>query len=185
MILASCSPRRKELLKCCGVEFSVFAPQVDEYQAGCGIDIETLPQRNAELKAETVAEIFPQELVLGADTVVVCNGKMFGKPQSEAESFQMLSELSGKTHQVITGVALIAKAKKIKELWSEVTQVRFKVLSPREIRHYMSCVCTLDKAGAYAIQEYPGLIIDSYDGELENVIGLPLKHLQTLLQKYL
>ena len=185
MILASCSPRRKELLKRCGVEFSVFVPQVDEVQPGCGISVKELPLHNAGLKAMAATEVFPQELVLGADTVVVCDDIMFGKPQSEADSFRMLTELSGKTHQVITGVALISKARQIREMWSEVTQVRFKNLSPADIENYISCVYTLDKAGAYAIQEHPDLIIDGYDGELENVIGLPLKHLQTLLHKYL
>lgn len=184
MILASRSPRRKELLGSCGVEFSVFDAGVGELTPECGIALEELPVANARLKAQAVAQQFPQELVLGADTMVICGDRAYGKPEDENASFRMLSELSGKTHRVITGVALICPERRICELWSGVTRVQFKVLSGETIREYIQKVNTLDKAGAYAIQEHGELIIDSIDGEMENVIGLPLIRLKELLRQF-
>ena len=185
MILASRSPRRKELLSNCGVEFSIFDADVEELGAGSGIPLEQLPAENALLKARCAAEKFPSELILGADTMVVCNGGALGKPGSPDESFRMLKMLSGKTHQVITGVALVWKEKNISEVWSEVSEVRFKTLSDELIAQYTAMVNTLDKAGAYAIQEPGDLIIDHFDGELENIIGLPLVRLKLQLRKLL
>ena len=97
----------------------------------------------------------------------------------------MLKMLSGKTHQVITGVALVWKEKNISEVWSEISEVRFKTLSDEAIAQYTAMVNTLDKAGAYAIQEHGDLIIDRFDGELENIIGLPLVRLKLQLRKLL
>lgn len=184
MILASRSPRRRELLSRCGVEFSVFDADVGELTQDSGVILEELPAANASLKADAAAEKFPCELVLGADTMVICNGKAYGKPENEAESFNMLSELSGRTHQVITGVALVCRERGIREVWSEVSQVSFKELSAETIRNYIQCVNTLDKAGAYAIQEHGEMIIEHLDGELENVIGLPLIQLQKFLRQF-
>ena len=183
MILASRSPRRKELLARCGVEFYIYDAAVGELTPDSGIPVEKLPAANAELKAGSVAEKFPQELVLGADTMVICDGTAYGKPSDEKESFRMLKTLSGKTHQVITGIALIAKTRNICEVWDEVTHVHFKELSDDTIRQYLQQVYTLDKAGAYAIQEHGDLIIDHIDGEIENVIGLPLLRLKQRLQQ--
>ncbi|MBE6391904.1 MAG: septum formation protein Maf [Lentisphaerae bacterium] len=183
MILASRSPRRKELLTRCGVEFCIYDAAVGELTAGSGIPVEELPAANAELKAGCAAEKFPQELVLGADTMVICDGTAYGKPADENESFRMLQSLSGKTHQVITGVALIDRSRNIREVWSEITHVHFKELSDDTIRQYIQQVYTLDKAGAYAIQEHGDLIVDHIDGEIENVIGLPLIRLKQRLQQ--
>ena len=185
MILASRSPRRKELLASCGVEFSIYDANVDELNAGSGAALEELPEINALLKARAVALKFPAELVLGADTMVICDGEALGKPASTEDSFRMLKMLSGKTHQVITGVALLCAEKNIAEVWSEVSQVKFRTLSDEDIAGYTTLVNTLDKAGAYAIQEHGELIVEKFDGELENIIGLPLIRLKTLLEKYL
>ena len=183
MILASRSPRRKVLLNRCGVEFYIYDAAVGELTPESGIPVEKLPAANAGLKAGCVAEKFPQELVLGADTMVICDGIAYGKPADEKESFRMLKTLSGKTHQVITGVALICESRNIREVWSEITHVHFKELSDDTIRQYIQQVYTLDKAGAYAIQEHGDLIIDHIDGEIENVIGLPLIRLKQRLQQ--
>ena len=185
MILASRSPRRKELLASCGVEFSIYDANVDELTAPCGVELEELPAQNALLKARAVAEKFPGEVILGADTMVICDGEALGKPDSPEDSFRMLKMLSGKTHQVITGVALLCKAKNFAEVWSEVSQVKFKELSDEDIIRYTALVNTLDKAGAYAIQEHGELIVEKFDGELENIIGLPLTRLKSLLQEHL
>ena len=97
MILASRSPRRKELLASCGVEFSIYDAAIKELTADCGVPIEQLPVQNALLKAQCVADRFPDELVLGADTMVICDGKALGKPGRLEESFRMLEMLSGKS----------------------------------------------------------------------------------------
>lgn len=185
MILASRSPRRRELLCSCGAEFSIFEPDVDELQPGMGVELPALPQHNAALKAADVAARFPDELVLGADTMVICGEKALGKPASEAEAVAMLQMLSGKEHLVITGMALIWRERDICELWSEHTRVKFKELSPEVIKNYMELVDVSDKAGAYAIQEHGELIVESLDGEIENVIGLPLEKLKAYLKELL
>ena len=185
MILASRSPRRKELLASCGVEFSIYDSDVEELTADSGIALEELPVQNALLKAQCAADKFPAELVLGADTMVICDGKALGKPATAEESIRMLKMLSGKSHEVITGVALVWKEKNFTAEWSEVSRVKFKMLSDESIDRYMTLVNTLDKAGAYAIQEHGELIIDRFDGELENIIGLPLIRLKQLLHELL
>ncbi len=185
MILASRSPRRKELLASCGVEFSVYDANVEELTADSGVALEALPACNALLKARSVAGLFPSEMVLGADTMVICDGAALGKPDSLEDSFRMLKKLSGKSHQVITGVALLCAEKNIVEVWSEVSGVKFKNLSDEDIVRYTAMVNTLDKAGAYAIQEHGEVIVENFSGELENIIGLPLIRLKTLLEKYL
>ena len=181
LILASESPRRRELLKRIVPEFTVLSPQIEELEDGA--ELEKVPQENALLKAAAVAELYPEAFVLGADTAVFAGGKMLGKPASEAEASAMLRSLSGRTHKVISGVALICRKKNWSSLWSEVSEVTFKELSSREIAGYMAVVNVLDKAGAYAIQEHPELLGATWKGELENIIGLPLVKLQKILQE--
>lgn len=182
MILASRSPRRRELLSRCGVEFSVHDARVEELQPGCGVPLRELPAANAMLKARAVSEAFPDELVLAADTMVICNDSAFGKPADEAEAMEMLRSLSGRVHEVITAVVLMGKSSGYRKVWSEVTRVRFKELSTDDIRKYISLVDVYDKAGAYAIQEHGDMLVEAIDGEIENVIGLPLEKLQDFLK---
>ncbi len=184
MILASRSPRRKELLSRCGVEFFVYDSGVGELTPESGISLEKLPEANALLKARAVAEKFPRELVLGADTMVICDDRAFGKPEDIDAACRMLAELSGKCHRVVTGVALLSVERNISQVWSEVTRVRFRELSEEVIREYVTRVNTLDKAGAYAIQEYGDMLVDSIEGELENVVGLPLTRLKEFLVQF-
>ena len=133
LILASESPRRRELLRNLGAEFSCISAGVEEYSEDSVP--ERLPEKNALLKAEAVAEKFPDSFVLGADTGVFYGGRMFGKPADTAQAEKMLSILSGKTHQVITGVALICRSRKILHCWSTVSDVAFGVLSAEDIRN--------------------------------------------------
>lgn len=176
MILASNSPRRKELLSACGFDFSVIPSAAEELTGGA--DIYELPRLNALLKAEAVSALYPEELVLGADTVVIAGKRVLGKPADEAEALRMLMFLAGKTHEVVTGVALVRQRDNCRESWSEVTRVRFKDFDLATARHYMELVPVLDKAGAYAIQEHGDMLTAEICGEIENVIGLPVRKLQ-------
>ena len=182
LILASKSPRRKELLQNCGVDFSVKTAPVTELTSFEPLSL--LPQENALIKAMAVAEKEADSWVLGADTMIIFDGRAIGKPESISDAFEMLSRFSGRTHEVISGLTLVNKKKNITLSWSESSSVKFKTLTPEIIRNYLDKVEVLDKAGAYAIQEHGDMIVESYTGELENIIGLPLKKLLSLLTKY-
>lgn len=182
LILASRSPRRSELLRQCGVDFSVEISPVQELDNAP--DITALPQLNAALKAAAAADRNPEKWVLGADTMIVFENSAIGKPADLAEAAHFLRRFSGKSHQVITGMALICRSKQVEELWSETSVVTFKNLSDEVIREYLDKVEVLDKAGAYAIQEHGEVIVEKFSGEIENIVGLPLKKLRELLNKY-
>lgn len=182
LILASESPRRRELLKRIAPAFTIIPAQVRELEEG--EDLAQLPEKNALLKAQAVAEKMPQAFVIGADTAVFADGEMLGKPRSLEEGAAMLARLSGREHQVISGTALICRSREVCCHWSTVSRVRFKVLSSGEIANYMRHVNVLDKAGAYGIQEFPELLGASWEGELENIIGLPMVTLTGLLEQY-
>lgn len=182
LILASRSPRRSELLRRCGVDFAVKTTDTRELTEFEPLTL--LPEKNALIKAAATAETEPDSWVLGADTMIIFNGRAIGKPGSQSEAFEMLRDFSGSTHKVITGLALINLSKQITCSWSECSEVTFKKLSPETIDLYLKSVGVMDKAGAYAIQEHGELIIDHFSGEVENIIGLPLKKLQILLKKY-
>jgi septum formation protein len=139
---------------------------------------------NAALKAAAVADRNPAKWVLGADTMIVFENSAIGKPADLAEAARFLRRFSGKSHQVITGMALICRQKQVEELWSETSVVSFKNLSDETIREYLEKVDVLDKAGAYAIQEHGESIVEKFSGEIENIVGLPLINLRKLLNKY-
>ncbi len=175
IILASQSPRRRELLTREGVEFEVVVRETDEVHEA-SLPPEELCALNASAKAETVAQEFPGNIVIGADTLVFIDGEPLGKPADEASAVAMLSRLQGRTHCVCTAVALIMPDGSRRD-FSELSHVKFRALDEAAIRHYMSLVNVYDKAGAYAIQEHGELIIESFEGDLDNVIGLPVKRL--------
>jgi septum formation protein len=182
LILASRSPRRSELLRQCNVDFSVEISPAEELDSAP--DITALPMLNAALKAAAVADRNPAKWVLGADTMIVFENSAIGKPADLAEAARFLRRFSGKSHQVITGMALICRQKQVEELWSETSVVSFKNLSDETIREYLEKVDVLDKAGAYAIQEHGESIVEKFSGEIENIVGLPLINLRKLLNKY-
>ena len=182
LILASASPRRRELLRRLDVEFTVEAADVEEISGGD--DPFALPEKNALRKASAVAAAHPAHWVLGADTVIVFRGRVIGKPADLTEAAGFLREFSGETHRVVTGMALVCRRSGVCEVWREESQVRFRKLSEETIRRYLAEVHVLDKAGAYAIQEKGDRIVESFSGEVENIVGLPLKKLETLLKKY-
>ncbi len=177
VILASKSPRRRELLGRLGIDFTVEVADTDE--ATTGENLFDVPQQNALRKARAVAAKHPLDTVIGADTAIIFEDRLIGKPENLAEAKKMLLAFSGKTHAVVTGIAVIGKDKE--RVWHEVSQVRFKALSEHDVENYLAAVPVLDKAGAYAIQSHGENIVESYTGEIENIIGLPLKKLGKIL----
>jgi len=176
IILASASPRRSELLKELGLKFQVIPAEAEE-TAPEHLTPHEICQVNAHRKARAIARKHPDALVIGADTIVCLGQSILGKPRSMTEARHMLETLSGETHEVITGVCLMHIAARREKLFAVSTPVTFRPLTPRQIRDYVKAVHTLDKAGAYAIQEHGNMIIKSIKGSRSNVIGLPLERL--------
>jgi len=183
LILASASPRRRMLLKEVVSEFSVIDSLATELNDP-GLGPRRLCELNAERKAWLVAERYPHHLILGADTLVFLDGDPLGKPADTDEARRMLARLSGRTHQVITGVCLIHRAGSRLHLFSEATYVRFRPLEPADINAYLERVAVLDKAGAYAIQEHGSMLVESVEGSLSNVIGLPVEAVRQALKMW-
>ena len=182
IILASGSPRRKELLAGLGYDFEVrLLPGIDESYPE-GLSGEEIAMHIARGKAApyrgTMAD---DELIITADTIVYMDGQVLGKPLDEEDACQMLRSLSGKTHQVITGVTLLTTTRE--QTFASVSQVTFADLTDEEIRHYVSHYHPTDKAGAYGIQELGGLFVSGIDGDYFNVMGLPLCRLNLLLKE--
>lgn len=180
MILASQSPRRRELLAREGVEFRVVVRDTDEVH-DAAIPPQQLCAINAAAKAAAVAQEFPEEVVIGADTLVFIDGEPLGKPVDEAAAIAMLRRLQGRTHFVCTAVAVFMPGGERRD-FAEISRVTFRPLDDAAIRHYMNLVHVYDKAGAYAIQEHGDLIIESFEGDLDNVIGLPVTRLLQVLR---
>ncbi len=180
IILASKSPRRKELLAGLGYEFEVrVIPGIDESYPE-GLTMEEIPQYIAHEKASAY-DVGEDELLLTADTVVVLDQEVLGKPHDEADAARMLHELSGRTHHVITGVCL--KTSSAQRRFSVTTEVTFKTLTDEEINYYISHYRPFDKAGAYGIQEWIGYIgVTGIRGSYFNVMGLPVQRIYQELQ---
>jgi len=174
IILASQSPRRKELLLQMGVRFRVVTAEVAEVH-GRGNAARSICKRNALAKAAAVAQNFPKQTVLGADTLVHLGDELFGKPKSLAEARRMLERLSARTHQVTTACALVRGGRK--KVFSVTTRVTFRELSTRQINAYLRAVPVLDKAGAYAVQLKGEWIVEALHGSFTNVVGLPVERL--------
>ncbi len=181
LILASQSPRRRELLAREGLSFRVEVRETEELHDAT-LPPEELCARNAAAKAEAVAAEFPQDTVIGADTLVFIDGEPLGKPADVAEAVAMLTRLQGCRHSVCTAVAVILPGGERRD-FAETTTVRFRPLSAADIRRYLDAVYVLDKAGAYAIQEHGEMIIEGIDGDLDNVIGLPVTRLLSVLSR--
>ncbi len=174
LILASASPRRKELLARLEIPFTVQTSDAEERSEGPWM---MLALENAFAKAEEVAGRFPDSVVIGADTVIEFENRILGKPRDIEDAEKMLLAFSGKTHAVTTGCAVICKSRNICVRFAETSLVTFRTLSCEQIREYLSLVHVLDKAGAYAIQEHGDMIIARYEGDLDNIIGLPVTRL--------
>lgn len=185
LILASQSPRRQELLKHLDVPFEVLVkPDVDELYPK-EISNDEVPEFLARLKAKAYAEELKSDeiIVITADTIVVCDGQILGKPSDTPDAFRMLQTLSNNTHEVITGVALTSSDKQ--HCFSVSTKVFFKALTDDEINHYITNYKPFDKAGAYGIQEWIGMVgIERIEGSYFNVVGLPVQKLYQELQNF-
>ncbi len=182
-ILASSSPRRKDLLQDLISQFEVVSAEVDELKNHPS-GPESLVLENAKLKCQKVAEIYPDFWVLGADTLVALGNEVLGKPINIDEAKSMLMRLSSKTHYVYTGISLSHISNGINLSRTVATSVTFQELNETVIENYFRKVNPLDKAGAYAIQTCPEMIIQSYQGSLSNVIGLPQELVREWLIQY-
>jgi septum formation protein len=183
LILASASPRRAELLEQLGLAFQIVPSDAKEV-ADDHLSPFEICQLNAHRKARAVAKRIPDALVLGADTLVFLDREILGKPATPVEAQSTLERLQGRTHQVVTGVSLIQLRTHRETVFAVSTDVRFRALTPDEIRNYLSKVNPLDKAGAYAIQEHGELIVEEISGSFTNVVGLPIERLQAELNAW-
>lgn len=182
IVLASQSPRRQDLLGQMGLEFTTRSPQIDE-DAFQGRDARDLVQTLSREKARWVAAQLPGDpIVIGADTVVVRDGTILGKPKDPADARAMLASLSGRTHQVYTGVTVCQGDKVVTQ--AEETQVTFRPLTQQEIACYVATGEPMDKAGAYGIQGLGGLLVAGIQGDYHNVVGLPVCRLGQILRDF-
>lgn len=180
LILASQSPRRRELLGKTGLDFVVQAADIDET-----MDPAVSPYDEVARLSREKAQAVPREkgdIVIAADTIVVCDGQRLGKPRDEGEAVRMLTMLSGRDHQVMTGLTVLGDEKTV--TCTEVTDIHFRALAPEEIRAYVATGEPMDKAGAYGIQGGAALFVSHLNGDYYNVMGLPVCRLTTTLRDF-
>ena len=180
LILASGSPRRRDLLSEAGLSFQIISPDIDEL-SGDGYSPRDLALTNARLKCMAVSEEKPESMVIGADTVVTLSGKIYGKPIDLEEAAENLRVFSGRIHEVLTGVVLSCGDQRAE--FVSTSFVKFRELNERDIEDYLSKVYVLDKAGGYAAQEHRELIIEKFEGDYQNIIGLPVSLVLDQLHK--
>ena len=181
IILASASPRRRELMALITKEFEVIPSGADE-TVPQGIKALEQAEYLAVLKADDIAEKYPDSIVIGADTCVVAENEVLGKPKDKEDAERMLRLLSGKTHKVVTGCAIVDGKRKIS--FSNVTDVEFYSLSEREIEEYINTPEPYDKAGGYGIQGKASLFVKAIKGDYFNVVGFPVSQLNRALKEF-
>lgn len=181
LILASASPRRKEILALAGFDFKVRVANVEEV-IDPALSPSKLVMSLSLQKAQAVAQLNEHSIVIGSDTVVVLDGKVLGKPADEENAVQMLSLLSGRTHEVYTGVSLVCGEKK--HSFFECTKVKFQPLSEEQIAAYVSTGEPMDKAGAYGIQGKGCVLVEGIEGDYFNVVGFPVSRFCREFEKY-
>ncbi|MGL6107622.1 Maf family protein [Romboutsia sp.] len=181
IILASASPRRKEILENTNIKFSIIKSEIDEVllenELPCQVAI-----RLALEKSMDIATKHRSSLVIGADTIVVLDDMVLGKPKDEEDATNMLRRLSNREHQVITGISLINLDNNKKIIDYVVSNVKFKDLSDEDIKDYINTKESLDKAGAYGIQGYGALLVEKIEGDYFNIVGLPISKISDLLK---
>lgn len=183
LLLASASPRRAEILRSVGWSFETLAVEIDETPRPSE-DAASYVERLAREKAEAAAQLSRESIVLGADTTVVIDGMKLGKPADEEDARRMLRRLSGRWHEVLTGVAFLRKGEETRWLVShETTRVSFASISEDEIDWYVATREPMDKAGAYAVQGRAALFIEKIEGDYWNVVGLPVRLVYRLMQE--
>jgi septum formation protein len=179
LILASASPRRQELLKLFGIPFTVRVADIDETMDPGKAPFDEVA-RVSRMKAMAIPRS-PEDVVIAADTIVVCDSLVMGKPRSEADAFSMLRRLSGREHQVMTGLSVLTDT--YEETVTVTTTLRMRHLSDEEIRAYIATGEPMDKAGAYGIQGLASMFVVGLDGDYYNVMGLPICTLAMILRK--
>ena len=185
IILASASPRRRELMENMGLDFSVLVSDADESVVDPGVPPGMYVQQLALLKAAAVAKQViknKKALVISADTVVVNEGMILGKPKDADDAFAILKSLSGRTHKVYTGFCVLRVSDAFTVCENVCTKVTFKELSDSKIRRYIASNEVFDKAGAYGIQGLGAMLVDKIDGDYFNVVGLPVSKLSRVLE---
>lgn len=182
LILASASPRRSEIMKLAGYDFKVVPSFADETVIPVPKTPHEFVEKLSRIKAEEVFSRNPDACVIGADTVVVLNDNILGKPKDDEDAFLMLKSLSGNTHTVYTGVSILSKNKQV--TFHEATFVTFNSLSDDEIRCYLKTSEHRDKAGAYGIQGYGSVFVSHIEGCYFNVMGLPISRLYNALKEF-
>lgn len=180
IVLASGSPRRRDLLKGLGWRFRVVVPQVDETPRLGESPVRLCSRLSAE-KAASVQNLRVDALVIAADTIVVVDGEILGKPSDKKESMEMLRRLQGRSHEVLTGIGLFWKGSMVSDV--ERTVVHFRALDDAAVAAYAETGEGMDKAGAYAIQGKGALLVSSIEGDYFNVVGLPLCKLGSVLEE--
>ncbi len=184
LVLASRSPRRYDILKQLGLQFETRPSEVDEDEFDNSIAPMDFVMNLAFRKALKVSQAITEGIVIGADTVVVIEGEILGKPQSEKEAIEMLTRLSGKEHSVFTGLALLEVPDGRKSISFAETKVQFRSLERTEIEKYAATGEPLDKAGAYGIQGKGAILVEKIDGCYYNVVGLPVAKLINMLKEF-
>ena len=180
LILASQSPRRRELLGLTGLDFTVRVADIDETMDPGKAPFDEVA-RVSRLKALAVQRE-PEDVVIAADTIVVCGGTVLGKPRDEEDAFRILSLLSGRSHEVMTGMTVLRGDELVTH--TEVTRIHFRQLHPDELRAYIATGEPMDKAGAYGIQGGAALFADQMEGDYYNVMGLPVCRLAMILRSF-
>lgn len=181
LILASASPRRKELLERLGLDFTVRVAQCEETMDPFAHPADEVA-RVSRLKAQAVyPHCYDDDIIIAADTIVACDCLVMGKPRTETEAFSMLRRLSGREHQVMTGLTVLSEA--YSETVTVTTTLRMRHLSDDEIRAYIATGEPMDKAGAYGIQGLASMFVVGIDGDYYNVMGLPVCTLTSILRK--
>ena len=183
-ILASKSPRRKEILKKINLNFKVINSNIDESIIPNNINPINYSIKLAELKASDISKKNPNYTVIGADTIVLINNQILNKPKNFEEAKKMLNLLSNKTHQVITGVSLKNKFLDIDENFYDISYVSFYNLCDDQINYYINHYKPFDKAGGYGIQDYAGLFIKNIKGSYDNIVGFPVSKFYQIMKKY-
>lgn len=183
LILASNSPRRKKILTNLGLDFEVIPSNYDEKLTTDTFSYEIIEDLATQKALDVVRRVGKDELVIGADTVVILHNKILGKPHSKEEAFKMLRELSGNTHSVVTAICGINTRTNRAALLSTTSYVRFKELTDEMIHYYIDNFNPLDKAGSYGIQELPPNFLDKYEGSFENIIGLSPESVTAVLEQ--
>jgi len=173
LILASASPRRQEYLTRLGLTFRIMPATIDETPEP-GESPSAFARRMAATKAGQIGDAHPEACVIGADTVVTLDRRIFGKPRDHEEALTMLMALQGQTHEVITGFALVARSRNIEEVDAVTTLVTFGVFAETILRAYVDSDEPMDKAGAYGIQGIGSFLVQSLTGSCSNVVGLPV-----------